>query len=184
MKIAIVREAEIISKSISVKPMAFFNSNVPLVSRKPSIDAVTLSPTVWRVRFSLSSIVFWSSFYTRHDQACLSWAVLTAGIFAIAQFFPISWSIWYGWGAMLCNLCPLWLTLCGIGYLITGVGMRSRLILLCSAIHFLVIGLLSFLPTYQLLLTGIVISGSVFLLAEFQWDSNGVCNYQTLYSSV
>lgn len=211
--------------------MAFFNSSLPLVCRKPPVDAATISPTVWSVRFSLRDAVVWSSFYTRHDQACLIWGVLTAGIFAIAQFLPLSWttlalmasiltglgsigmtwlvwrythvdqlawilytwltlmllgtavtdlSVWHGWGTILCNLCPMWLALCGIGYFITGVGMRSRLILLCSAIHFLSIEFLHLLPAYQLLLTGIVISSSVFLLAEFQWDSNGVCNYQIL----
>jgi hypothetical protein len=211
--------------------MAFFNSSVPLLSSKPPTDAVTVSPSIWRVHFSVINAVIWSSFYTRHDQACLIWGVLTAGIFAIAQVVPLSWttlaliasiltgmgsigmtwlawrythvdqlawilytwlilmlmgtaitnlSVWHGWGLILCNLCPLWLTLCGIGYFITGIGMRSRLILLCSAMHFLSIGFLHLLPNYQLLLTGIVISSSAFLLAEFQWDSNGVCNYQTL----
>lgn len=212
--------------------MAFFNSEVPLISRKQPVANVPVSPNVRYVQWNLGFTVLWSSFYTRHDLACLSWGVLTASIFAVAQFLPLSWitqamitsvltglgsfgmaclawrytnveklawilytwltlmligtivtdlSVWYGWGVILMKLCPLWLGLCGIGYLITGLGMRSRLILICGAIHLLAIGLLPFVGPWQILLTGIVISGCVIALAELQWDSNGVCNYQSLY---
>jgi len=211
--------------------MAFFNHDVPLISRKPPLASAARSSGVWRVHYSLGQAVLWSSFYTRHDQACLNWGILVAYIFAIAQFLPISWatqalmaslltvvgsvvmtwlmwrytymeqlawilyswlglmllgtiitdlSVWNAWGAVLIRLCPLWLALCGVGYFITALGMRSRLILLCSALHFGTIGLLPFWMTHQLLLTGAVISGSVMLLAQLQWDSNGVCDYQSL----
>jgi hypothetical protein len=90
-------------------------------------------------------------------------------------------SLWYSWSTILIALCPLWLGLCAIGYLITGIGMRSRLLLLCSALHFLTIPLLPFTKSFQILLTGIIISACVTALAELQWDSNGVCNYQSLH---
>lgn len=212
--------------------MAFFNSETPLLCRKSPIANVTTALNVWQVQWHVGHATVWSSFYTRHDQACLIWGVLTAGIFAVAQFLPINWvtqttiasiltglgcigmawlawrytqveqlawilytwlflmvigtivtdlSVWLGWGMMLLRLCPLWLGLCGIGYLITGLGMRSRLILVCSGVHFLTIGLLAFVGPWQLLLTGLVISGWVMVLAELQWDANGVCDYQSLY---
>ncbi len=211
--------------------MAFFNSEIPLLSRKPAVALVPDSAKVWRVQWQIGSVILWSSVYTRHDQTCLGWGLLAASIFVIAQFLPLSWAtqaaiaslltglgclamawltwrytaveqlawilsawlglmlvgtlvtdlaIWCGWGRVLSEICPLWLGLCGIGYLVTGLGMHSRLILICSGIHFLTIGLLPWAGGWQTLLTGAVISGSVLALAEFQWDSNGVCNYQTL----
>jgi hypothetical protein len=211
--------------------MAFFNTDVPILTRKPSVLETPASPGNWRVQWQLRNYLLWSSCYTRHDQACLCWGFITASIFSIAQFLPINWttqaliassltglssfgmawltwrythvdqlawilytwlllmligsaltnlSLWYSWSHILILLCPLWLAICGIGYLITALGMRSRLILLCSAIHFLTIFLLPFVGIWQILLTGIVISASVTALSELQWDSNGVCNYQTL----
>lgn len=211
--------------------MAFFNPDIPLLSRKPAVTDLPTASQVWLVQWQVGSWLLWSSFYTRHDQACLGWGLLVAGIFAIAQFTPLSWltqaiiataltglgcwvmawltwryttveqlawilyawlglmllgtavtdlSLWCSWGSVLMAICPLWLGLCGLGYLITGLGMRSRLILLCSGLHFLAIGLLPLVGTWQTLFTGLVISGAVLALAEFQWDSNGVCNYQTL----
>jgi hypothetical protein len=209
--------------------MAFFNTEVPILTRKPPVLEAPPSPEIWQVQWQLHSHLRWSSFYTRHDQACLIWGAITALIFSIAQFLPLSWttqaliatsltalgslimagltwhytqvdrlawilhtwlllmilgtlltnlSLWYSWNPILIALCPLWLGLCGIGYLITGLGMRSRLILLCSALHFLVLLLLPHIGR-QILLTGLTISASVTALSELQWDSNGVCNYRT-----
>ncbi|MBD1909071.1 MULTISPECIES: hypothetical protein [unclassified Leptolyngbya] len=116
--------------------------------------------------------------YTHHDQ--LAWILYSWLALMLVGTILTDLGVWRPWGVMLVNLCPLWLILCGIGYFITALGMRSRLILLCSAAHFLAIALLPLFVTYQILLTGFVISGSAILLAELQWDSNGVCNYQSL----
>jgi hypothetical protein len=83
-----------------------------------------------------------------------------------------------GWGTLLMNVCSLWLGAIGLGYLITGIGMRSRAILLCSLAHFVTIGFLPYVGTWQPLTTGAVVSSCSLLLAELQWDSEGVCNYQ------
>jgi len=116
--------------------------------------------------------------YTHLDQ--LAWILYTWLVLMVVGTVLTDLSVWNGWGTLLIRLCPLWLGLCGIGYFVTALGMRSRLILLYSALHFGAIALLPFFLPYQLLLTGTVISGSVILLAELQWDSNGVCDYQSL----
>ncbi|MFM7425952.1 MAG: hypothetical protein ACKO7W_13335 [Elainella sp.] len=213
--------------------MAFFNPEIPLLSRKPAAGDLSATAQVWRVQCQVGAFTLWSAFYTRHDQACLNWGLLTASIFAIAQFVPLSWitqaimasaltglgcgamawltwrytaveqlawilyswlglmllgtvitdlSLWCSWSRIVMEICPLWLGICDVGYLITGLGMRSRLILLCSGLHILTIGLLPYVGGWQPLLTGLVISGSALVLAELQWDSNGVCNYRTLES--
>ena len=44
--------------------------------------------------------------------------------------------IFLGWGQILIHLCDLWLGLSAIGYLCTGLGMRSRTLIISSIIHF------------------------------------------------
>lgn len=83
--------------------------------------------------------------------------------------------IFLGWGTVLMHLCPLWLGLVGIGYLCTGFGMRSRTLMIIGLIHLLGIAILPYVGSWQFLATGIIMGGSVLVLAEFQWDSFGTC---------
>jgi hypothetical protein len=212
----------------------FFNPEIPIVLKKPSAFAIHDVPGLWRLHLQVRHVTLYSTFYTQHDQACLAWGVLSASIFAAAQFLPIAWGTqalfasiltvigvgvmvhlthhfaavervswilyqWAGlmllgmlltdlgllfsWGEVLGRICPLWLAIIGVGYLLTGLGMRSRAILLTSAVHFLAIGLLPYVGIWQPLATGTVISLSVLLLAELQWDSNEVCGYQAQQSA-
>lgn len=206
--------------------MSFFNPDIPVISKKQSAFAVDDLPGLWRFHWQVNHRVVLSTFYTRHDQACLLWAIVSAAIFVAAQFLPVGWytqavvasgltllsvvgmimltwffttvegltwllygwsllmaigmlitdlSLLLQWGQVLGQICPLWLILSGIGYLITGVGMRSRAFLLIGVVHFLAIGILPAVGMWQPLITGIVISGSTLLVAEVQWDSHGVC---------
>ena len=82
-----------------------------------------------------------------------------------------------GWGRVLGHVCHLWLGVSGVGYLITGWGMRSRAFLLFAAIHLLTLQLLPAVGPWQPLTTGLVISGCALLIAEIQWDANGVCGH-------
>lgn len=84
-------------------------------------------------------------------------------------------SIFLGWGSVLIYLCHLWLALVGLGYILTGLGMRSRTLMIVGAIHLLGIALLPYLAAWQFLATGIIMGVSVLILAEFQWDSFGTC---------
>lgn len=80
------------------------------------------------------------------------------------------YGVFAGIGAILSHLCALWLGVCLIGYGVMGVGMRSRTFLIVAGCHGAAIPFLQFVPSYQFLTTAIVISGTLFLLAEVQWD--------------
>lgn len=205
-----------------------FSSDVPIISRKRSAFEIADSPGLWRIHWQIDRYIILSTFYTQHDQACLLWAVLTSGIFLMAQFCPISWvvqatiasvltligsaamfylaqnfttverlgwvlqtwlglmavgilltdlSILRGWGVVLLHICPLWLGLSAVGYFVTGLAMRSRAFMLAGFLHLLGIGLLAWVGPWQALTSGLIISGSVWMAAELQWDANGVCAY-------
>jgi hypothetical protein len=209
--------------------MTYFNPNAPLLCRKQSVLELPELPGVWRCHWQLGNITVFSTFYTRLDQACLLWSVISIIIFGTAQFVPISWmtqAVWWsvlsaigtvgmvalmpswvkgeelgwilhswvilmllglvitdlgiflGWGTVLMNLCPLWLGLVALGYLCTGFGMRSRTLMLVGLVHILGIAILPYVGAWQFLATGIIMGGSVLLLAELQWDSSGVCGNQ------
>ncbi len=77
-------------------------------------------------------------------------------------------SIFLGWGQMLMHLCPLWMGLVALGYVGTGLGMRSRTVLLTGLVHLLSMAILPYLGAMQFLATGIIMGGSSILLAVFQ----------------
>ncbi|MBD1861631.1 MULTISPECIES: hypothetical protein [Trichocoleus] len=209
----------------------FFNFDIPLLRSKESAFAIEDLPGLWRIHWQVGDKTIISTFYTRIDQACLLWGVISIAIFATAQFLPISWSlqaiwwsaltvfgtlgmhlltepwsrfehfkwvlrwwawlmlggvvitdlsIFWGWGDMLLQLCPLWLGLNAVGYLGTGWRMRSRAFILVALIHLLGILILPYFAAWQFLLTGVVIGVSALLIAELQWDSNGNCTQEIL----
>lgn len=206
--------------------MTFFNDSVPPLRRKPPNVNLAQFPGVWRINFRLGKKAFYSTFYTRLDQACILWSVISIVIFTTAQFLPLSWtiqavlwtmltlvgigltvgltriwlkqeqlkwviyswialmlsgvivtdlSIFCNWGEVLLYLCPLWLCLSGIGYILTGFGMRSRTFIVTSLIHLLGILILPYLAAWQFLTTGLLIGTSTLILAEFQWDTTASC---------
>ncbi|HEY9622322.1 MAG TPA: hypothetical protein V6C78_18335 [Crinalium sp.] len=69
----------------------FFNDELPIIHRKPSAFAIHELPGLWRIHLQLGSVTLYSSFYTQHDQACLAWGIISAGIFTAAQFLPVDW---------------------------------------------------------------------------------------------
>ena len=206
--------------------MNFFNPDAPLLCRKQNVLELPDIPGLWRFHWQVGSITLFSTFYTRLDQTCIVWGLISLVIFVTAQFIPISWmtqaswwsaltvigtlgmvaltpswlrveglgwvldswvvlmvlglvitdlSIFLGWGDVLMYLCPLWLGLVAIGYFCTGLGMRSRTLMLLGLVHLLSIWILPYVGSWQFLTTGIIMGGCVLLLAEFQWDSSGTC---------
>lgn len=73
-------------------------------------------------------------------------------------------------GKILANLCPLWLGMSGIGYLGTGLAVRSRTLLAASLFHLLGILILPYTGGLSFLFTGTVLVFSLLVLAELQWD--------------
>lgn len=89
-------------------------------------------------------------------------------------------SIVFSWGTILMYLCPMWLGLSAIGYICTGIGMRSRAFTLASSLHLLGIVLLPYVGGWQFLTTGLVMGANLLLFAEVQWDMRPPIDYSLL----
>jgi hypothetical protein len=105
----------------------------------------------------------------------LGWVVYSWIILMLLGVVVTDLSIFLSWGEMLMNLCPLWLGLIALGYLCTGIGMRSRALMLTAIVHLLCIWILPYVGEWQFLATGIITGGSSLMLAELQWDSFATC---------
>ena len=90
------------------------------------------------------------------------------------------YGIFGGCGWILINLCSIWLGLSALGYLASGIGMRSRTFLIIGLFHLLAIPMLSISPGWQFFNTGFVMAGSLFLLSGIQWDMRSPVETNTL----
>ncbi|MEB3182617.1 MAG: hypothetical protein VKL59_26805 [Nostocaceae cyanobacterium] len=100
----------------------------------------------------------------------LRWVVYYWAILMLAGVTLTDLGIFLGWGEVLMHLCPLWLGLSALGYLGTGLGMRSRTFVIMALIHLAGIILLPYVGGWQFLTTGLVMGLSLLVLAELQWD--------------
>lgn len=105
----------------------------------------------------------------------LAWILDSWIILMILGLVITDLSIFLSWGSVLTYLCHLWLGLVGVGYVLTGLGMRSRTLMIIGVVHLLGIALLPYFAAWQFLATGMIMGVSVLVLAEFQWDSFGTC---------
>ena len=199
--------------------MSFFDPNKPIIRFRKELDIQNIKG-LWDVNLKIGNFTVLSRFYTRVDQVFLIWGWLTLIIFAIAQFWPISWitqaywgslltalgivvmviltyywsrirgvswiaywwtlvmlvglgltnlGIFWGVGAILLNLCPLWLGLSALGYWVTGIGLRSRALIIGGFLHLPTIFLLPYLASWQSLATGATIGGILLFFAVVQY---------------
>ena len=211
--------------------MTFSNPAKPIFRIKQQHLDVQDLEGLLKIHWKIGDITLFSGFYTRIDQVCLLWGLITLIIFAVAQFVPISWltqaywwsilsvvgtlamvlltrywvwiegitwllgwwaflmlagigltnlGIFWGWTWVLPNLCPLWLVLCLLGYIGTGLGLRSRALLLAGIIHLAAIPLCVSVLQWQFLITGMIMAGTLVLLAEVQWDMRPPIESQVL----
>jgi hypothetical protein len=63
-----------------------------LSRKKTDIDVKSL-PGFWRFHLRIGKYTLFSSFYTRIDQACILWGLISGAIFITAQFLPINWTL-------------------------------------------------------------------------------------------
>jgi hypothetical protein len=110
----------------------------------------------------------------------LRWVVYAWIGLMISGVLLTDWGIFGGGWAMLPHLCQLWLGLSGIGYLVTAWGLRSRAFLASGLLHLGAIALLPYLLAWQFLFVGIITAGSLFLMAEVQWDMHSTTNDRLL----
>jgi hypothetical protein len=69
----------------------FFDPHIQILRRKHSAFEVPDLPGLWRVHWRVGDRTLISTFYTRHDQACILWSILAAIIFFTIQFYSLSW---------------------------------------------------------------------------------------------
>ena len=100
----------------------------------------------------------------------LNWILYTWVILMVGGVILTDCGIFLGWGWVLMNLSHLWLVLCGIGYIITSVGLTSRALLLVGLGHLLGVVVLPYVMEWQFLATAIIMVASLLILAETQWD--------------
>jgi hypothetical protein len=110
----------------------------------------------------------------------LRWVVYTWVGLMLGGIAFTNWGIFGGGWVILPHLCFLWLGLSAIGYLVTAGGLRSRAFFLSALLHIGGLALLPYLPTWQFLCTGLITAGSLFLLAEVQWDMQSTHDDQLL----
>jgi hypothetical protein len=110
----------------------------------------------------------------------LRWMVYTWVGLMLAGVALTNWGIFGGGWVILPHLCLLWLGLSAMGYLATAWGLRSRAFSVNGLLHLGAITLLPQIPTWQFFLTGLVTAGSLFLLAEVQWDMQSTSAGQRL----
>jgi hypothetical protein len=110
----------------------------------------------------------------------LSWVVYFWSLLMMAGVAITDWGVYQSQANILVHLCPIWLGLSAVGYIATGLGLRSRALLLSGIAHLLAIAGLNYLEGWQFLATGMVMGSSLILLAEMQWDMRPPINYTML----
>jgi hypothetical protein len=100
----------------------------------------------------------------------LTWIIYTWAVLMLAGLLLTDLGIFLGVGQILLNLCPLWMGLSSIGYILTGLGLQSRIFILMAAVHGFGIAILPWTGGWQFLTTGIIMGGTLLLLSELQWD--------------
>ena len=113
-------------------------------------------------------MVYLTNFWVTVEQ--LRWvAYLWTGLMFLGLGIT-NWGIFWSVPVILINLCPLWLGLSALGYIIMGLGMSSRTFIFMGILHLLGIKLLPYVMGWQFLTTGLIMAICLLLLAEFQWD--------------
>lgn len=169
------------------------SQNQPLVAN--IYTRVDQSFGVWGL---VSALIFMTAQFTTISWTiqAVCWSVLTLtgviAMFSLTHFWVkvervrwvVSWwsmlmvigivltdvGILGGWGQILMYLCHLWLGLSAVGYLVTGLGLRSRALLMAAMIHLLGLVALPYFIGWQFLLTGLVMTTNLLFLAQVQWD--------------
>ena len=139
-----------------------------------------LQAALWSVLGLVGTAAMVSMTYSWVKVERLTWVLYGWVILMLLGLVLTDLGIFLGWGKVLANLCPLWLGICGIGYLGTGFAVRSRAILAASLFHLAAILILPYIGGWSFLFTGAVMVFSLLVLAELQWDMQHPINYAAL----
>ncbi|QLE57931.1 hypothetical protein [Nostoc sp. TCL26-01] len=148
--------------SLLIIPMFFTAQFLPL--------SWSLQATLWSILscIGITIMVSWTKYWVSIRQ--VRWVLSCWVILLLFGIILTDVSIFMGWSGILLNLCSLWLGLSTIGYLCTGLGVRSRALIFTGMLHLLLIFLLPYIMAWQFLTTGAVMALCLLILAEFQWD--------------
>lgn len=129
-----------------------------------------LQAILWSILTLVGSVIMagLTHFWVKVEQ--LRWIVYFWIGLMIMGLVLTDMGIFGGIGIILINLCPLWLGLTAIGYVVMGIGMSSQTFMITGLIHLFAIQLLTYFVQWQFLFTGFVMASCLFLLAELQWD--------------
>lgn len=116
----------------------------------------------------LAAMVGLSQYWVRVER--VSWVLYSWVTLILAGLLLTDLGIFLAWSWVLANLCSLWLGLVALGYLCSGLAVRSRAILATGFAHLLAIWVLPWVAGWQFLFTGTVMVFPLLLLAEFRWD--------------
>ena len=93
------------------------------------------------------------------------WAALMAGGMALTAY-----GIFCGVGAILIDLCPIWLGICTVGYATMGLKMRSYSFTAAAIVHGISTFNTDLIPSWQFLASGLVMALTLFFFSVVPWD--------------
>ncbi|MBD2385683.1 hypothetical protein [Cylindrospermum sp. FACHB-282] len=129
-----------------------------------------LQATLWSILsfIGITLMVIWTSHWVKAKR--VSWLLYCWVLLMLFGVILTDLSIFIGWGEILIHLCPLWLGLSTLGYLCTGLAVRSRAFIFTGIVHLIGIFILPYIGPWQFLSTGGLMVLCLLILAEFQWD--------------
>ncbi len=133
------------------------------------IDWITQA-TFWSVLTGIGTMgmTVLTHFWVKVER--LRWVLYTWIVLMLGGVIVTDLSILLGWGSVLMHLCHLWLGLSAVGYICTGLGLRSRAFIMAGLFHVLGILALPLCIGWQFLATGLVMTANLLMFAETQWD--------------
>lgn len=144
------------------------------------IDWITQA-TFWSILTIIGTIGMsrLTYFWVRVER--LRWVLYTWIILMLGGVIITDLGIFWGLGKILMHLCDIWLALSAVGYISTGIGMRSRAFVVSGLFHLLGIVILPYCIGWQFLATGLIMTLNLLIFAETQWDMRSpIDNYDLL----
>ena len=130
----------------------------------------TIQAYIWSILTIVGTIAMFKMTYFWVKVERLRWVLYTWSLLMLGGILLTDLGIFLGWGEILIHLCHLWLGLIATGYLATGWGLRSRALMASATIHYLGLLALPYFMGWQFLLTGLIMTLSLLVFAEIQWD--------------
>ncbi|MEA5598276.1 hypothetical protein [Rivularia sp. UHCC 0363] len=140
----------------------------------------TTQAVLWTILTAIATVMMIAFTWFWVSVERLRWLIYVWVALMLSGIVLTDAGIFLGWGQVLMRLCPLWLGLSAVGYMITAWAVKSSTFLITAAIHLLGILLLPYCDGKQFLATGLVMGISLLLLAELQWEMRPPINYDVL----